>query len=522
MIEVNVNDIQPVKSLPRALFHESGLVLIPKGEELSSPILDALQNSDERRFFLAEESESEHDIQYRLRHAEIPVDDLEPGTVLGSPVYDPRGQLLIEAGKPVPKNLAQTLQRRNVQRVQRSRTPEELRLEEGKALVEKLRAFRYQSSQPVEFAQIEEKARKAVEGAPMQMAKPQELSVSNLRSAINKSETLECVPDGEKFGEMVVRHPIDRRAPPEEKKAFSANVKQCLDILRGYYDDIALKRPNMDTDPLDKVVNTILSGLIQNRELMLLCGFSPTEDDYLPRLGLAMAVMSTNIATTLGYGTGQIKSLCYGALLANVGMLQVPQGILKKPGKLNPLELSYIRRHPTLGLEILQSMRQIPREVPYIVFQSHEQPNGQGYPCGKSGVVIHTFAKIVNACEVYTAMCTDRPYRPAMSPHAAMRELLNRTKRRETCNLTMRGFLSCNSLYPVGSFVHLSDGSGGRVVMANANEYAKPVVALLWDGEKKAVPDNRRIDLSAQEELTISRTLNPSEVNGFSKSMIGF
>jgi HD-GYP domain-containing protein (c-di-GMP phosphodiesterase class II) len=118
----------------------------------------------------------------------------------------------------------------------------------------------------------------------------------------------------------------------------------------------------------------------------------------------------------------EMKGLKIASVLHDIGKIGIEDRILKKSEKLNPEEFEVIKRHPNMGAEIIEHVRQL-RGIAAAVKFHHEQMNGLGYPDGKKGEEIPILAKIVAVADAYDAMTTDRPYRRAISKEAAIEEL---------------------------------------------------------------------------------------------------
>ncbi len=110
----------------------------------------------------------------------------------------------------------------------------------------------------------------------------------------------------------------------------------------------------------------------------------------------------------------RLYRLGYGAYLHDLGKIEVPDGILQKPGRLTPKEWECIKRHPVVGRCLLEATSMAPAGV--IVEQHHERLDGSGYPYGLSGDAVLIESYIVAVVDTYDAMTTDRPYRRAL-PH---------------------------------------------------------------------------------------------------------
>jgi len=108
-----------------------------------------------------------------------------------------------------------------------------------------------------------------------------------------------------------------------------------------------------------------------------------------------------------------------GALLHDIGKMSVPDDILKKTGKLTPEEWVVMRLHPKFAYDVLHPIAYLrpALEIPYC---HHERWNGSGYPRGLQSIEIPLAARIFSVVDVWDAMTSDRPYRPAMAPQTVI------------------------------------------------------------------------------------------------------
>jgi HD-GYP domain-containing protein (c-di-GMP phosphodiesterase class II) len=110
------------------------------------------------------------------------------------------------------------------------------------------------------------------------------------------------------------------------------------------------------------------------------------------------------------------------ALLHDIGKIAVPDQILRKPGSLTEAEWEVMRTHSTQGEELIRNTPGLEHLGPAIRAE-HERWDGHGYPDGLSGERIPVASRITFVCDAYHAMTSDRPYRAALSPDAALREI---------------------------------------------------------------------------------------------------
>ena len=130
----------------------------------------------------------------------------------------------------------------------------------------------------------------------------------------------------------------------------------------------------------------------------------------------------TAVARLLNYPKDLLKSLIYGAVLRDIGMITVSGLILKNPAHLSEHEWALIKQHPTRGGQILEEMN-FPKEVIEVVTNHHERWGGEGYPNGLKGHEIPLGARIVSLVDAYVAMTSERPYRRSL-PYEKARQVI--------------------------------------------------------------------------------------------------
>jgi len=117
-----------------------------------------------------------------------------------------------------------------------------------------------------------------------------------------------------------------------------------------------------------------------------------------------------------------LASLEVGALLHDVGKIGVADAILRKPGPLSAAEYVDIKAHPEVGKRMLHGISYLESAIPGMMYH-HERYDGQGYPDQLAGLEIPLAGRIMAVADAFDAMTSDRPYRRAMSPQAAVAEL---------------------------------------------------------------------------------------------------
>jgi HD-GYP domain-containing protein (c-di-GMP phosphodiesterase class II) len=135
-----------------------------------------------------------------------------------------------------------------------------------------------------------------------------------------------------------------------------------------------------------------------------------------------VATLAVRIGEAVGMAPEQLRRLHQTAVLHDVGKIAVPDSLLNRPGPLTPEEFAVMATHTVVGDQLVS-------RIPPLSFAHsgirwhHERLDGSGYPDGLRGDAIPLDARIIAVADVYDAMTSERPYRPALSSDVALAEL---------------------------------------------------------------------------------------------------
>jgi putative two-component system response regulator len=139
-----------------------------------------------------------------------------------------------------------------------------------------------------------------------------------------------------------------------------------------------------------------------------------------------LARYAVAVGQTLGVDVQTLRALRLGGYLHDLGKIAVPDGILLKPGPLDAAERERIRAHPGVGADLVLGLRSLDLVRP-IMRHHHERWDGTGYPDALKGEAIPLGARIISVVDVYDALHTERPYKPALPHDEAVSLLLRET-----------------------------------------------------------------------------------------------
>ena len=150
----------------------------------------------------------------------------------------------------------------------------------------------------------------------------------------------------------------------------------------------------------------------------------PYTGDHCARL----SNYASNLGKHLGLDFDSVLALRRGGYLHDIGKVNIPDDILKKGSRLTREEWVVMKQHPITGETICRPLKSFRRVLP-IIRHHHEHWDGSGYPDGLAGDDIPLLARVLQTVDVYDALTTARPYKPALA-HAQAEETMRRESTR--------------------------------------------------------------------------------------------
>lgn len=175
--------------------------------------------------------------------------------------------------------------------------------------------------------------------------------------------------------------------------------------------------------------------------LFALANAIEARDQYTHDHVMRSNAYAQSLAVELNWDEAQREVLEFGAILHDIGKLDVPAPILRKSEPLTTDEWGYMRRHTVDGAHMIEGIDYLAPALPIILYH-HECWDGSGYPRGLQGKDIPEAARLLAVVDTFEAMTTTRPYREAINPDSAFNEILNRSGRQFDPEM-VEAFRSC-------------------------------------------------------------------------------
>jgi putative nucleotidyltransferase with HDIG domain len=142
-------------------------------------------------------------------------------------------------------------------------------------------------------------------------------------------------------------------------------------------------------------------------------------DPYTLGHSMRVGQLALSLGRQLQLPERTLEHLEFGGYLHDIGKIGIRDAVLLKPGALTEQERYIIEGHPETGVGILEAAELSPETMEFVL-SHHERLDGSGYPHGRTHEQLSIVARIAAVADMYDAMTTDRPYRPAMSPDEAL------------------------------------------------------------------------------------------------------
>ncbi|HEX4739185.1 MAG TPA: HD-GYP domain-containing protein [Allosphingosinicella sp.] len=294
------------------------------------------------------------------------------------------------------------------------------------------------------------------------------------------------------------------RQPFVDHNAYRAAEKLVADCKAAVVDLLARVHEG-DGGALDEaapVVSGIAESVARNSDAFLTLVRVRTLDEYSYMHSIAVSALMINLARELTLPPDYIRQAGTAGLFMDVGKAFLPPVLLSKRDDYTETDRAQMQRHPSLGGDAVKASGELSKIVADVCLHHHERWDGSGYPFGLKGDEISLFARMAAICDMYDALCSVRPHRPARGPADAVAEMYRLKGQLDESLLTT--FIRSIGVYPSGSLVRLESRLLACVVAQRQDHLTRPVVRPFY-----SIPHGTRV---AVYEMDLAEEPQPDRI----------
>ena len=285
---------------------------------------------------------------------------------------------------------------------------------------------------------------------------------------------------------------------------FCVNYDNSLQQMRDLLQNLA-SGCVQNGDAISTVSSTALVQMAEDMDIFVALGITPHVDQYPYGHSLQTAMLAMSAGAVMGLRRDELLELGMGCLVHDAGMLRLNHRVFETDRGLDSMEFLEITKHPSHTFQLVRGLNALPNGSRMVAYQMHERFNGSGYPCRRQGRQIHPLSHLAAVADVFVALISPRPHRPGMLPCHAMEAIVRGVSKGLYERESVRALLNTVSLFPLGSYVQISDGRVGKVVRANREKYTQPTLELWTPDQARRQPE--LVNLAHEPQLKVVRAL---------------
>ena len=255
------------------------------------------------------------------------------------------------------------------------------------------------------------------------------------------------------------------------EKVYNSYIQYIESVFTHY-----VTHKEFNTQEISLTISELCTFIKDHRRYIL--RIKPSQEEHNKRFLVYHSMRTTVLAIVIGLQLNmppnKLVELGITSLLHEVGMLRLPSQVYMNTKPLSNAEKTQMLTHPIISYNILKEAA-FPLNIQLGALDHHERENG--YPRHSMGKNISLYGKILAVACSYEAITAPREYKEASTTYEGMIELL-RNENHQYDDTVIRALLFSLSLYPIGSYVYLSNGKVGQVVDVNPSDPKNPIVQI--------------------------------------------
>ncbi len=266
-------------------------------------------------------------------------------------------------------------------------------------------------------------------------------------------------------------------------------------------------RPHDARTQAEALAKALTDKMIGERDLCLRM-LTEAAGDKASMHAMNVVIVSLLMGRSFGFGDEELQDLAVGAMLHDVGKIDMPARLRHREDNFSPSEARCHEEHVELGLVQARRMA-LSAGATAVIAQHHEHADGTGFPASLNSDRMTVSARIVALVNRYDNLCNPHLLARALTPHESLSLLFAQGRSRYDTSI-LGAFIKMMGVYPPGSTVQLTDDRYAIVVAVNSSRPLKPHVLVHERGVKR--DEALVLDLKTAPNLGIRRSIRPQQL----------
>ncbi|MFQ5839596.1 MAG: HD-GYP domain-containing protein [Candidatus Methylomirabilales bacterium] len=281
--------------------------------------------------------------------------------------------------------------------------------------------------------------------------------------------------------------------PPVDRLQAGQIYSRTLQTTRKAFQEVRLGRIPALSE-VQSVVEGMVDGILRAKHPIMGLTMIKSYDEYLFNHCVNVSILSLAFGESVGLDHADLRDLGLGALLHDIGKVNIPEAITSKPRDLTEEEWQLVRSHPDEGVKILGQMGVTAEIALRVTREHHVRFDRKGYPRLAAGEEPHPYSMLVTTADCYDAMTTVRAYQQAFEPSRAIARMQTLAGTVFDPKLLER-FIEMLGIYPPGSLVRLDTGELALVTRPGSDDTSRPWVRILQNADGQVPQDPTEVSL---------------------------
>ncbi len=268
--------------------------------------------------------------------------------------------------------------------------------------------------------------------------------------------------------------------------------------------DLVTAKPRLAREQSEALSRALVDKMLGSGEVCIRL-LAEAAGDKASAHAINVAVIALLLGKSFGLAESDLLDLGVGAMLHDIGKLELPERLRNREDHFSPSEALYYQEHVAHGAAQARRMG-LAEGAQWVIEQHHEHADGSGFPLRLTSARMSIAARIVALVNRYDNLCNPHVPSRALTPHEALSLLFAQGKSKFDATI-LGAFVKMMGIYPPGSAVQLTDDRFALVVAVNSDRPLKPRVLVHEQGI--AAADSLLLDLENEPNLGIRRSLKP-------------